>query len=212
MSSYFKAFRHLRAEEFMTLLDGLDLGEDRRTHVAECVQCRTTLASITELGQDISESEGVDADATDAAVANADWIRLRSSVRDRLLARAVKRDSVLQRWTGWTGLPTPVWSLALLALVTGMAVGGFWQYQTVQLTDEITGISSNEGVDLSLTESSFEFGLFPGDAEVIEAEALAWSQTEIFTSLNELESGEEDMLRELISLAFAEASIFDELR
>ncbi len=212
MFNYLGKFRHLRAEEFIDLLDGNGLSEERTGHVARCSDCRTTLASITRLRGDISEAERMDAEAADAAVANADWLELRSSVRDRLLARSVKRSSVLQRWTGWTLRPAASWSLALMILVSGMTAGGLWHYKTVHLTNraiDTTGVSRTEGLDLSLPGSGLEFELFVEDSDAVEAEALAWSRTEIFTTLNELEAGEEEVLRELISLAFAEDSIFD---
>ena len=208
MLNFLGKFRHLRAEEFIDLLDGLGLGAERGAHVERCSDCRTTLASITELRQDISNVEIIDAEAADAAVANADWLELRSSVRDRLLSRSVKRSSILQRWS-WTPAPAPSWSLALMILVSAMTAAGLWHYQTVHLTDETTGSSLTAGIDLSLPVSGFEFGLFAENSEAVEAEALAWSQSEIFTTLNELEVGEEAVLRELIALAVAEDSIFE---
>ena len=209
MLKFFGKFRHLRAEEFIDLLDGLGLGTERGAHVERCSDCRTTLAAITELRQDISNVEIIDAEAADAAVANADWLELGSSVRDRLLSRSVKRSSILGRWTGWTPAPAPSWSLALMILVSAMTAAGLWHYQTVHLTDETTDSSLTEVIDLSLPDSGFEFDLFAEDSEAVEAEALAWSQTEIFTTLNELEVGEEAVLRELIALAVAEDSIFE---
>ncbi len=212
MFKFLKTFRHLKAEEVINLLDGVSLPEARIEHAATCSDCRTTLASLTEMRQVISDVEVMDIEAADAAVASADWLELRSSVRNRLLARAVKRSSVLQRWTGWTLRPAASWSLALMILLSGMTAGGLWHYQTVHLnqrTDETTGVSQANGVDSSLADSALEFGLFVGDAEAAEAEALAWSRTEIFTTLNELEVDEEEVLRELISVAFVEDSIFD---
>lgn len=210
MFSYLGKAQHLGAKEFMNLLDGLDLPEEGASHLAKCSDCRTTLTSITSLYRDISESTRVDTDDADAALANVDWLELRSSVRDRLLARAVKRASVLQRWTGWTLRPATAWSLALLTLVSGMTIGGWWHYRTVHLADEIAGISLTEGVDSSSRDSDLWFGLFPEDSEGFEAEVFAWSQTEIFTALNELAVGEEEVLRELIYTAFSENSIFAE--
>ena len=213
MFNYPGKLRHLRAEEFVDLLDGISLSEARAGHVARCSDCRTTLVSITELRGDISEAERIDAEATDAAVANADWLELRSSVRDRLLARSVKRSSVLHRWTGWTLRPTASWSLALMIFVSGITAGGLWHYQTFHLTtrtDDTRGVSQTQGLDLALPPGfGFESGLSLEDSGAVEAEVLAWSRNEIFTTLNELEAGEEEVLRELISLAFAEDSIFD---
>ena len=96
-----------------------------------------------------------------------------------------------------------------MILVAGMTVGGLWHHQTVHPTEESTGVSLTNGIDLALQDSGLQLGLFAEDSAAIEAEALAWSRTEIFTTLNELEVGEEEVLRELISLAFAETSIFE---
>ena len=220
MFNYLEKFKHLRAEEFINLLDEINLSEERSGHLSRCSDCRTTLTSITELRHDVSDAQEMDAEAADAAVANADWLELRSSVRDRLLARSVVRSSVLQRWTGWTLRPAAasgLTSMALMILVTGMTAGGLWHHQTAHLTNgtpraiEPAGVSLTDGLDFSLPDSGIEFGLFANDAQgvEVEAEALAWSRTEIFTTLNELEAGEEEVLRELIALAFAEDLMFD---
>jgi hypothetical protein len=212
MFNYLGKFKHLRAEEFINLLDGISLSEERAGHLSTCSDCRTTLTSITELRHDVSDSQRMDVEAADVAVANADWLELRSSVRDRLLARSVKHSSALQRWTGWTLRPAAAWSIALIILVTGMTAGGLWHHQTAHLTNRTNDpadVSLTDGLDLSLPDSGLEFGLFADDAQAVEAEALAWSRTEIFTTLNELEVGEEEVLRELIALAFAEDSMFD---
>ncbi len=170
---------------------------------------------MTLLREDILDAEDSDSEAADAAVANADWLELRSGVRDRLLARSVKRSSVLQRWTGWTLMPAASWSLALMILVSGMTAGGLWHYQTAHLatrtndTNGTAGISPTNGIDFSVTDSGLESGLFLEESAASEAEALAWSRSEIFTTLNELELDEEEALRELITIAFSEDSIFD---
>ena len=212
MFNYLGKFKHLRAEEFVNLLDGINLSAERTGHLSTCTDCRTTLTSITQLRHDVSDSQEMDAEAADAAVASADWLELRSSVRDRLLARSVKRSSALHRWTGWTLRPAAAWSMALMILVAGMTAGGLWHYQKAHLTTrtiDTTGVSLTDGLDFSLPDSGIEFGLFADDSQAIEAESLAWSRTEIFTTLNELEVGEEEVLRELITLAFAEDSMFD---
>ena len=197
--------RHLKAEEFVDLLEGLELAEKRVEHAAHCVECRATLVSVSELHQDIAEFETGDFNAD---LSNIDWTELRSSVRDRLLSRSVKRASAFQRWTGWALTPAAAWSLALLLLVSGMTAGGVWHYQTAHVADN--GIGGFRAPGSSGIESEDDSGFFLDDADTIEAEALAWSGTEIFTILNELEAGEEEVLRELVTLVFAGDSIFDD--
>ena len=199
--------RHLKAEEFVDLLDGVELAEKRAEHAAHCVECRAALVSVSELHQDIAEFETADFNAD---LPNIDWTELRSSVRDRLLSRSVKRSSAFRRWTGWALTPAAAWSLTLALLVSGMTVGGVWHYQTAHGIDNGIGSIRAPGSSGTLIESEDDSGFFLDDPETIEAEALAWSGTEIFTILNELEAGEEEVLRELVTLAFAGDSIFDE--
>lgn len=192
--------RHLKAEEFINLMEGSELRADRAGHLAGCKQCRSTLASISELHQDIS---GIQADPP-----NIDWAEYRSSVRDGLLSRAVERSSRFQRLTGWALRPATAWSLALIIAVVGAASGTFWHYQTQHSPQEAAGfIASIEPIADPRVDANREDLLSAEENELLEAEVLAWSQTEIFSTLSELETDETDVLREL--LASVEDEEFD---
>ena len=200
-------FRHLKAEEFINLMEGSELGDDRARHLAGCNQCRSTLDSISELHQDIS---GIQDDPP-----NIDWAEYRSSVRDGLLSRAVERSSRFQRLTGWALRPATAWSLALIVTVVGAASGTYWHYQTQHSPEEAVGfiatIERAVGIADPLVDATGEDLLSAEETELLEAEVLAWSQTEIFSTLSELETDETDVLRELLaSVEDEELNLFED--
>ena len=109
-------FGHLKAEDFVNLMDGAEPSARRRSHLDECTQCSATWQSlksihteVTSLGEDIAEP---------------DWAQFRSSVRDRLLSRSVQRESAVRRWTGWAVRPAGAWALLVL-LAVGIPTGAF---------------------------------------------------------------------------------------
>jgi hypothetical protein len=194
--------KHLEANEFVNLMEGLPLPQDRSGHLDDCPECRSTLSGINELHEDVST---LNEDLPDV-----DWTALRSSVRDRLLSRAVQRSSVFQRWTGWTLRPAMAWSLAFVVLIAVVGAGTLRHYQTQHpapsLSQSAIGTVPSEANDDSVSVIDTA-NVFDVDDETIEAEAMAWSQTDIFSELDELEISESELLRELI--ASAEEEDFD---
>ena len=200
MFAYFDAIRHLGGAEFIDLLEGAPLAGNRRRHLERCSRCQATFESVALVYGDIA---GIDQDGWNAVpgaeLADVDWDRLRSSVRDHLLARSVKRSSNLQRWTGGTLTPLTARAMAgvLLLFVT---VGSLWHYRTAH-TPAIARFAEPQPLNAFAPESAENL---LGDPDVLAAEALAWPETEIFTALNQLEAGEEETLRELIAMALAD--------
>jgi len=103
-------FGHLRSEDFVNLIEGVELPAKHRAHVDSCAQCRATWESMRSLHGEVSSME------TD--IPEPDWAHFRSSVRDELLSRSIQRQSAVRRWTGWTIRPAAAWALSLF-----MAVG-----------------------------------------------------------------------------------------
>ena len=103
-------FGHLKAEDFVNLMEGADVSAKHRQHLETCLRCRATSKSLTSVHTEITSLE------TD--IPEPDWEHFRSSVRNELLSRSIQRDTVVRRWTGWAVRPTVAWALSLL-----MAVG-----------------------------------------------------------------------------------------
>jgi hypothetical protein len=92
-------------------------------------------------------------------------------------------------------MPSAAWTGIALVIGLSLALAGLWAGRTSpQSVTNAPGTPTPE-IDLAL---------FLEDAEALDTEALAWSDTEIFIALNELEASEEETLRELIALAFPE--------
>src|SRR5262245_27933333 len=115
-------FGHLKAEEFISMIEGARLSEDRRTHLHSCAACAERLQSIQSIHNAVAME--------DSNVPEPDWHAFRESVRAGLLARSVKRESVVRRWTGWPVRPAVAWAVSF-ALVVCVSAGGFlWHLST----------------------------------------------------------------------------------
>jgi len=185
---------HLKPAEFTDLLEGIPLGRKRKEHFAQCDRCRTVAEQI---GPCFEEIDG----AADCPVeVNPDWNALRSSVRDSLLTRAVQRSASASRWHGLALLPSAAWSVPLVLVVSLFGLGVLWHFanphflETASMTEVPTSaVGANEP----------GLNLFLDDPAALETEALAWSDSEIFIALNQLEDTEAEAFLDLIADAFA---------
>src|SRR5436190_4775434 len=99
-------FGHLKAEEFINTVEGVSLPVARRKHLDNCVICAAQLQSIQSAYNRLAGEE--------AEVPEPEWDDFRSNVRLELLSRAIKRESTVRRWTGWSVRPAMAWALSLV--------------------------------------------------------------------------------------------------
>ena len=111
-------FRHLKAKDFVSLIEGIELPAKCRLHLDACTRCRAAWKSI--------ESIHTEMGSLDSDIPEPDWTEFRSSVRDRLLSRSIQRESVVRRWTGWAMRPAMAWTLSLLLIVGLTALVILW--------------------------------------------------------------------------------------
>ena len=114
-----KMFGHLKAEDFVNLMEGAELSAKRRSHIDACPRCRATWESMRSVHAEIA--------SLDTDISEPDWEQFRSSVRDELLSRSVQRESVLRRWTGWAIRPAVAWALSILMAVGITTVTVLWK-------------------------------------------------------------------------------------
>ena len=114
-------FGHLKAEDFVNLMEGAEISAKQRQHLQGCPRCRATSESLVSVHTEISSLE------TD--IPEPDWEQFRSSVRNQLLSRSVQRDTAVRRWTGWAVRPTIAWALSLLMAVGVTAVTLVWKIE-----------------------------------------------------------------------------------
>lgn len=172
-------FGHLKAEDFMNLMERGDLSAKRKAHLQGCARCNTAWKSLQTVHAEVT--------SLDADIPEPDWSEFRSAVRDQLFARSVKRESALRRWTGWAIRPAMAWGLSVL-LAVGITTGAFfWKMQ-----------ETPESVSPAGTEQPV---LQPAQLTDIDTEAAIWSQTALFDDLLQLSDAEQEQLRQMLESA-----------
>jgi hypothetical protein len=178
-------FGHLKAEEFIDLIEGAAISAEHRRHLDQCAQCNTVWKSM--------ESARADFASMDAGVPEPDWSDFRSSVRSELLSRAVQRTSAVRRWTGWPIRPAMAWGLSMLMIVGIMSGAFLWHHESSH--PELSGLADTSPVAGPAAETG-----------AIEAEISVWSQTGVFEELAQLEMAEEEYFREMLQSAQQEVT------
>jgi len=112
---------HLRAADFLNLMEGAQAPAIHRAHLDSCANCRETLESLKLVHTNVS--------SMDTGISEPDWTQFRSSVRDQLLSRSIQRNSTMRRWTGWAIRPAMAWALSMV-LAVGIPTGALlWHLQ-----------------------------------------------------------------------------------
>ena len=143
-----KMLGHLKAEDFVNLMEGAELPAKRRSHIDSCARCRATWESMRSVHAEMT--------SLDADVPEPDWEHFRASVRDELLSRSVQRESTLRRWTGWAIRPAVAWALSILMAVGITTVTVLWK--TNDPTSTPTPPSTVATVPLEPATEAFEAG------------------------------------------------------
>ena len=173
-------FGHLKAEDFVSLIEGGDVRAERRRHVENCERCRQTWKTLQVFYSRTA--------TLDEAPPEPDWAEFRASVRDEMLSRSVQRRTAVRRWTGWSWGPAAAWSFSLMFAVGVTAAAFMW---TAGPAVEPTSPSVVEGVAAPAEEVLVE-------TQGIETEIRAWSNNSVFDDIANLESGEAENLLQLL--------------
>jgi hypothetical protein len=145
-------FGHLKAGDFVNLLEGAGLTAGQKNHIEGCPRCRATWESMRSMHAGITSLE------TDTP--EPDWADFRSSVRDELLSRSVQRESTVRRWTGWAIRPAAAWALSLF-MVAGMTTATvLWRIERreTQTAPAVTPASNIEAVGIEPAAEAIEAG------------------------------------------------------
>jgi hypothetical protein len=174
-------FGHLKAEEFVNVLEGLTPpGKYTKVqaHLQSCARCAETLASVRAMHAQMSEA----ANEPDKYIPEPDWADFRDGVRNALLSRSVKRETN-HGWLNWANSswrPVLAWGMSamfIVALTTGMLV---WNRGGVEsITPDVDTVP-----DLTATAD--------------------WAETDVLQQIAELDSEEAANLRLLLNDAVSE--------
>src|SRR5262245_9205634 len=138
-------FGHLKAANFVNLMEGIELSENDRKHLNGCLRCRSTWESMRSVQAEMSSLE--------TEIPEPDWAEFRSSVRDKLLSRSVQRETTMRRWTGWAVRPAVAWALSVFMAVGITTVTVLWKIDhPLPSTPAQTAVESPTSVD-SATEA-----------------------------------------------------------
>jgi hypothetical protein len=167
-------FGHLKPEDFLNWMESGEVPAVHRMHLDSCARCRETWDSLPPLHAEMT--------SLDSEIPQPDWARFRSSVRDELLSRSIKRQSGWQAWTsGWNVRPGLAWALSLLLAVAIPSGAFFWHLQ-------------NEKVPSTTVESSQSA---PAAADLIES----GTEQMVFDDLIDLNDSEQAQLQQMLQAA-----------
>ncbi len=178
-------FGHLKAEEFINTIEGAALSRERRAHLDSCSFCTDRLKSIRTIRDSIAMQ--------DSGIPEPDWNDFRESVRQGLLSRSVKRESVVRRWTGWPIRPAMAWAVSFAVLIFVSAGGFLWHFSThtVQEPQSVTPPASPTA----------------SDTVDIETEVAAWGRSGVFEDLATIQGGHAEQVRKLLQAAAQEGKV-----
>src|SRR5215831_5211124 len=144
-------FGHLKAKDFVNLVEGIELPAKYRSHLEACTQCQAAWKSVQSIHAELG--------SLDSGIPEPDWTEFRSSVRDRLLSRSIQRESAVRRWTGWAIRPVMAWALSLLLVVGLTTVVVLWHGSRTRTVFNSPGILPSEPLAETI-EAGPERGLF----------------------------------------------------
>jgi hypothetical protein len=160
-------FGHLKAEDFLSLIESRQEPAVERTHLNSCERCREIWDALKPLYAEMTSK--------DAEIPEPDWTEFRSSVRDQLLVRSVQRQTAVRRWTGWAMRPAMAWALSLL-LAVGIPTGMFvWHLQT-EKAPASTGQTLQPGTAALLIEVGTEKTVFDDVIELNDSEQMQFQE------------------------------------
>jgi hypothetical protein len=169
---------HLKAEDFMNLMEGAALPDKRRIHLESCARCAETLKSVEAIRGQVTEMQMT----ADEHIPEPDWADFRSDVRNALLSRSVQRESAKRNWLGGMGWkPAAAWGFSMV-LVFGLMPGVVFQNQ-------------NRMVETAVPQAPVAETLEP--AGTINAIA-GMSQSDVFEDIINLDEHETESLRMLL--------------
>jgi hypothetical protein len=170
-------FGHLRPEQFITVVEGGTIAPDQRKHLDSCPRCRDTWQSV--------ESAYLGMKKVDDDIVEPDWSEFRSSVRNEMLSRSVRRQAAAP---AWSLKPALAWGFSVI-LAVGITAGLFVSRERAA---QVPVVPTVEFIEATVqTEPLIE-------TQGVETEIEVWSVGNVFEELSTLESEEVENLRRLL--------------
>jgi len=202
-------FGHLKAEDFIGLIEGGEAAlknSRHQSHLQSCARCTEAFVSAQEFHAELAKSVMDEED-----IPEPDWFQFRSDVRNAMLSRAAQRQSKASVWSGWLLKPAMTWGLAV-AFAAGLSAGllvwnrptGIPAPQTVNIEAQPSGdmdqIASLDSNDASNTPDDVS-----RDSSAVDSGLSTWSQISVFEELSQLSDTQSEKLQRLLDTDAAEA-------
>jgi len=171
-------FGHLKAEDFMNLMEGITLAHKRQVHLGSCARCAETLKSAEATRNQVTAMQTT----ADEHIPEPDWTDFRGEVRNALLSRSVKREGAKRSWLGGGWKPAAAWGFSMV-LVFGLMTSVVLRNQQITMEPSASGVVS--------VEETLE------PAGTINAIA-SMSQPDVFDAIIQLDEHETESLRLLL--------------
>jgi hypothetical protein len=164
-------FGHLKAKDFVNLMEGIELPARYRSHLEACTRCQAALKSVESIHAELG--------SLDSGIPEPDWDQFRSSVRDRLLSRSIQRETAVRRWTGWAVRPAMAWALSLLLIVGLTTVILLWNAGKTSTVSKSLGTPVAEPVveTMEAEKALFDDLVQLGDEQQEQLQQILSSQT-----------------------------------
>ncbi len=197
---------HLKAADFINLIEGNELPVKRQAHLRSCARCTEAFVSAQNLHSKLAVSA-----LSDDELPEPDWFQFRADVRNFMLSRAAQRQSKgfsRPGWTGWTSWltrPAMSWGLAV-AFTAGLSAGLLvWNHPAVQPDQSSAAVENDANANSSSQIANLDAGTSSDAADdaAVEPAAMnssfrAWSQFGVFEEVSQLNDKQAEKLQRLL--------------
>jgi hypothetical protein len=169
-------FGHLKAADFMNVVEGAPLLDKRAAHLRSCARCTQTLNSIKDVRNQMAMQR-----TADEHIPEPDWADFRGDVRNALLSRSVKRETAGRSWLGGMDWK-PAAALGFSIVLVFAVIGGAVMWKQAAISDTAEQVTSASEI---------------AEASGIDAVA-GMAQTDVFDDLLRLNETETENLKRMV--------------
>ena len=193
-------WRHLKATDFINLIEGNELPAKRQTHLRSCARCTEAFVSAQNLHSKLAASA-----MNDDEMPEPDWFQFRADVRNSMLSRAAQRQSKgfsMTGWTNWLTRPAMSWGLAV-AFTAGLSAGLLmWNHPPSISTSAVPHESSSAVTDaeqvVSLDRNEGASDEEALDFSSVNVGLMSIDQSNVFDQIPQLSDAQAERLQRLL--------------
>jgi len=195
---------HLKAADFINLIEGKELPLKRRAHLESCGRCTEAFGSAQNMHSQLAMSA-----INDDEIPEPDWFQFRADVRNSMLSRAAQRQSRVfshSGWTGWLTRPAMSWGLAV-AFAAGLSAGLLIWNRPVSVSGPTVVAPADLPPasmvnDSALSDAADEASIEPA---ALNSSLSSWSEFGVFEAVSQLDDKQAEKLQRLLEADIQQA-------